>query len=143
MYKVFIGVVVLHFLEHLTQMYQLYILHWPRPECLGLISLRYPWLMKSEWLHYAFALYMLIGLSYFSYKASKKKLWNVALILQHYHHFEHLLLLSQAFIGIPMIERLSLGSSIMPRLELHFCYNLMVLIPMILSIDFKNGRRKV
>jgi hypothetical protein len=141
MYKVFIGIVVIHFIEHLTQLYQLYILHWARPECLGLISLRYPWLMKSEWLHYSFALYMLVGLSYFSYKASNKKWWRTALILQHYHHIEHLILLSQALVGIPMIERVSLGSFIMPRLELHFFYNLIVLIPMLLGV-FTNDRRK-
>lgn len=92
MYKVFISIVVIHFIEHLTQLYQLYVLHWTRPECLGLISLRYPWLMRSEWLHYSFALYMAVGLTYFGYKATNKKWWRISCLLQDYHHVEHLIL---------------------------------------------------
>lgn len=143
MYKIFISIVIIHFIEHLTQLYQLYILQWARPECLGLISLRYPWLMRSEWLHYSFALYMVIGLTYFGYKANNKKWWRTSLVLQHYHYIEHLILLSQALIGIPMIERISLGSFIMPRLELHFFYNLMVLIPMLLGVMTNDKKANV
>jgi hypothetical protein len=42
-------VVALHFSEHLVQIWQLWVLGWPRPQCMGLLGLAYPWLMRSEW----------------------------------------------------------------------------------------------
>lgn len=136
--KILYLVVIFHFLEHVAQMFELYFLHWSRPDCLGLLGLWQPWLMRSEWLHYGFALYMLLALCYFIDRANNKVWWMRAIYLQHYHHLEHVLLLAQALSGVAMVNRISIGGLFFPRLELHFFYNLMVLIPMSLGIQSKN-----
>ncbi len=128
--KIFALVVLLHFLEHIAQMIQLYLWHWSRPECLGILGLWLPWLVRSELLHYSLALYMVVGLAI--YRQRYKNHWfNTAYYLQQFHHFEHLLLLTSLFfLGKPM----SVGSLWFPRIELHFFYNLVVMIPMVLSL---------
>src|SRR6202035_4396014 len=60
--QVFMFIVLAHWAEHLFQAYQIYVMGWPRPQANGLIGLWYPWLIKSEVLHYGYALFMLIGL---------------------------------------------------------------------------------
>lgn len=129
-------VIGLHFSEHIAQLIELYVLKMPRPECLGLLGLFYPYLMHSEWLHYAHALLMLAGLYYFKHEASLYSWWITTVWLQQYHHLEHLILLTQAIIGINLLNSpkpISIGQLWFPRLELHFAYNLIVLIPMILA----------
>lgn len=142
-YNIFIAIVIIHFLEHVVQLYQLYILDWPRPQCLGLLSLNFPWLMTSEWLHYLFAYVMLWGLIEFKDKALNKKWWNTAKYLQYYHYLEHMILLLQMMRGIPFAERISIGGLFFPRMELHFFYNLMIIIPMMLAlIPFSNANKE-
>src|ERR1051326_9326017 len=58
----FLVIVLLHWAEHVVQAYQFYVLHMPRAMSMGLIGMYYPWLMKTETLHYGFAVVMLIGL---------------------------------------------------------------------------------
>ena len=58
----FMLITVLHLSEHLAQGFQLWVLHLPRPQCLGVLGLWQPWLVHSEWLHYAHALFMFVGL---------------------------------------------------------------------------------
>lgn len=60
-------IVLSHFAEHVAQIIELYILHWPRKESLGLLGLAYPYLVHSEYLHYAHALFMLVGLYLLSF----------------------------------------------------------------------------
>ena len=55
-------IVLAHWSEHLLQAYQIYGLGWPVPEARGLLGYFYPWLIKSEVLHYGYALVMLAGL---------------------------------------------------------------------------------
>ena len=55
-------IVLAHWAEHLLQAFQIYVLGWPVPEARGLLGLYYPWLIKSETLHYGYALVMLAGL---------------------------------------------------------------------------------
>ena len=55
-------IVLGHWAEHLVQAYQMYVMNWPRPMANGLLGLWYPWLIKSEVLHYGYALVMLIGI---------------------------------------------------------------------------------
>jgi hypothetical protein len=131
-------IIGLHFSEHIAQIIELYGMKMPRPECLGLLGLFYPYLMHSEWLHYGHALLMLVGLYYFKAQARSFKWWKTTLLLQHYHHLEHLILLVQAIVGVNLFnfpKPISIGQLWFPRLELHFAYNLMVLIPMILAFD--------
>lgn len=127
-------VIAFHFAEHLAQMFELYVLHLPRRSSLGLLGLWQPNLVHSEWLHYGHALYMLLGMYYFRPKTNSKIWWKRAIALQQFHHFEHLLLLAQAMAGVAMGARTSIGGLFFARIELHFFYNLMVLVPMILGL---------
>src|SRR5271163_1167390 len=60
--QVFMFIVLAHWAEHLFQAYQIYVMGWPRPKANGLVGLFYPWLIKSEVLHYGYALIMLAGI---------------------------------------------------------------------------------
>src|SRR5271154_6176825 len=58
--QIFMVIVLAHWAEHLVQAYQIYVMGWPRPKALGLVGLWYPWLIKTEALHYVYALVMLV-----------------------------------------------------------------------------------
>src|SRR4029453_3333412 len=58
----FMVIVLAHWAEHLAKAAQIYILKWPVPESRGVLGLWFPWLVKSEALHYGYALVMLVGL---------------------------------------------------------------------------------
>ena len=139
--NIFLLIVYLHLAEHIAQMFQLYVLHWERPRCLGLLGLIWPQLIHSEYLHYGHALFMLVGVYYLTkYMYNKHSLWwmELTLILAFYHHFEHLLLLIQSishvyFFGGTMPT--SIGQIWFPRIELHFFYNLLVGIPLYIALQ--------
>lgn len=133
--RLFLVIVWLHFAEHIAQLFQLYVLGWARINSMGLIGLWQPTLMRSEWLHYLYALIMLIGLYY--YRAYvKNRWWTTTIYLQQFHHFEHFLLLLQATLGM---KATGIGGLWFPRIELHFFYNLVVMIPMVLSLKGFRG----
>ena len=118
--RLFLSVVIVHFIEHLAQMFELYILHLTRAESLGLIGLAFPHLVRSEWLHYAFAWYTLYGLIKFKFSPT-------AIYLQTFHFIEHVVLLSQYLLAFTPT---GIGGIWFTRIELHFAYNLIVLIAM-------------
>src|SRR4029450_4020527 len=60
--RLFTLIVLAHWVEHLLQGLQIYALGWPVPEARGAVGLFFPWLIKSEALHYGYALVMLVGL---------------------------------------------------------------------------------
>ena len=138
--NIFLLVVYLHLFEHIAQMFQLYLLHWSRPQCLGLLGLLWPWLIHSEYLHYGHALFMLMGIYYLTkYMYNRASLWwmQLALVLAFYHHFEHLLLLIQSINHVYFFNTdmpTSIGQLFIPRIELHFFYNLLVGIPMAIAL---------
>lgn len=111
--KLFINICIAHFAEHLAQLFQLYVLGWSRANCLGILGLWQPALMHSEWLHYGYALFMLIGL-YLLRCQVKSRWWTTTIYLQQFHHLEHLLLLIQALLGITMPNRTSIGVYFFP-----------------------------
>ena len=142
--NIFLLIIYLHLFEHIAQMFQLYVLHWNRPECLGLVGLVWPYLIHSEYLHYGHALFMFIGIYYLTkYMYNRHSLWwmKLALILAFYHHFEHLLLLIQSITHIYFFNKTvptSLGQLFIPRIELHFFYNLLVGIPLMIALNKNN-----
>ena len=101
--RLFLVVVLTHWAEHLLQAFQIYVLGWPVPEARGLLGYFYPWLIKSEALHYGYAIVMLVGLwslrRGFTPGGRDRQWWMVALSIQFFHHIEHLLLLIQAQSG--------------------------------------------
>jgi hypothetical protein len=137
----FLAIVLFHWLEHIVQAYQFFVLHWSRAMSMGLVGMYYPWLMKSEVLHYGFALVMLIGLWVLrkGFTGSSYKWWMVAFWIQFWHPFEHFILFYQAqtqhfwFGGsVPT----SVGQIWIPRIELHLIYNALVFIPMVVAMYY-------
>ncbi|MFI7024166.1 hypothetical protein [Micromonospora sp. NPDC049900] len=131
-------VVVAHWAEHLVQAYQIWALGWPRPEARGVLGMPFPWLVSSEWLHYGYAIVMLVGLFLLrpGFTGRARAWWTVALALQFWHHIEHALLLVQAhtsfrFPGTTVAT--SLLQLVVPRVELHLFYNSVVFIPMLIA----------
>ena len=136
---VYLLIVLAHWAEHLVQAYQVWVLNWPRPQALGLLGEVFPWLISSEWMHYGYAIVMLIGLFLLrpGFVGRARTWWTVALVIQFWHHIEHLLLLIQAqtnhnFWGSPVPT--SILQEIYPRVELHLFYNSVVFIPMVIAM---------
>ena len=139
--QVFMVIVLFHWLEHLVQAYQFYVMHWSRQMSMGLLGMYYPWLMKTETLHYGFAVVMLIGLWILrkGFVGTSRTWWMVSFWIQFWHHFEHFLLFYQAnthhyFFGgsVPT----SIGQIWIPRIELHLMYNTLVFIPMVVAMYY-------
>ncbi|WP_370026134.1 hypothetical protein [Planotetraspora sp. GP83] len=137
--NVFAAIVLAHWAEHIAQAIQIYVLGWPVPQARGVLGLWFPWLVKSEFLHYGYALVMLVGLILLrkGFVGRSRTWWNIALGIQVWHHFEHLLLLIQAqshhnFFGKPVPT--SIIQLIVPRVELHLFYNTVVFIPMVVAM---------
>ncbi len=134
----FMALVVAHWIEHFLQAYQVYALGWHVDDAHGGFGLLWPWLSTSEVLHYGYAVVMLAGLYIlrFSFSGSARLWWDVALWIQVWHHFEHLVLLVQALSGWNLASRAvptSLVQLIVPRVELHLFYNAAVFLPMVLG----------
>jgi hypothetical protein len=134
--------VLAHWVEHLLQGLQIYALGWPVPEARGAVGLLFPALIKSEVLHYGYALVMLTGLwvlrSGFTGKVDRFW-WMVAFGIQFFHHIEHALLQGQALIGQNLMGRpvpTSLVQLWVPRVELHLFYNTIVFLPMVIAMYY-------
>src|SRR5215203_3637560 len=102
--QAFLIIVIAHWMEHLFQAVQIFILGWPRPQALGALGLVFPQLVSSELMHYTYAGIMLIGLVLLrpAFLGRGRFWWNLALGLQFWHHFEHLLLMGQATFHQPL-----------------------------------------
>jgi hypothetical protein len=137
--KIFMVIVLGHWAEHLAQAFQIYVLGWPAPQARGVLGLWYPWLVKSEVLHYGYALVMLIGLFVLrqGFTGTARTWWNVALAIQFWHHIEHALLQGQAIAGRNLFHSpvpTSIAQLWIPRVELHLIYNTIVFIPMVIAM---------
>lgn len=135
----FAVVVVAHWAEHLVQAFQIYGLGWKPAAARGVLGIPFPKLISSEWLHYGYAIVMLIALFALrkGFAGRSRQWWNLALGLQFWHHIEHLLLLIQAQTGWRLGGGTAPSSIIqlfIPRVELHLFYNTIVTIPMIIAM---------
>jgi len=138
---VFTVIVIAHWGEHLFQAYQVYVLHWPRPQSMGMMGMVWPWLISSEWLHYGYALIMLVALWVLlpGFVGRARRWWLAALVIQFWHHIEHALLLYQAQTQHFLFGRTVPTSVIQiwfPRIELHLFYNTVVFIPMVVAMVY-------
>jgi hypothetical protein len=136
---VFLLVVIAHWAEHLAQAAQIWVFGWPRPQAGGVLGLVFPWLVKSEWLHYGFAIVMLVAfvLLRHGFTGRARTWWNAAMWIQVWHHFEHLLLLVQAVTGAYLMGNAvptSIAQLVFPRVELHLFYNAIVFVPMVVAM---------
>jgi hypothetical protein len=134
-------IVIMHWVEHLTQACQIFILGWARPDSRGFLGLYYPWLIKSEVLHWGYAAFMLAGLVALrpAFYGRARTWWNISLAIQAWHFFEHSLLQWQAISGGNFFGS-AVPTSILqlwiPRVELHLIYNAIVFIPMIIAMYY-------
>jgi len=139
--NVFLAIVIAHWAEHLVQAYQIWVLGWPRPQARGVLGEVWPWLVTSETLHYGYAIVMLVALFLLrkGFAGRARAWWTVALVIQFWHHIEHLLLLIQAqthhnFFGAKVPT--SVLQLVLPRVELHLFYNSIVFIPMMIAMYY-------
>lgn len=145
---VFMVIVVLHWAEHLAQAFQIYALGWARPKAGGALGLVFPWLVTAEWLHYGYAVVMLIGFVTLrhGFVGRSRTWWNTAMWIQVWHHFEHLLLLVQALTGAFLMSAkvpTSIAQLAFPRVELHLFYNAIVFVPMVVAmVQHSRARRE-
>ena len=138
---IFMAIVLAHWAEHLAQAWEIWGLHWPIPQSNGVIGLWYPWMIKSEVLHYGYALIMLIGIWVLrgGFTGTARKWWTVALVIQFWHHIEHFLLIYQATTHHNFWHKpvpFSIAQLIIPRVQLHLIYNSIVFIPMVIGMYY-------
>jgi hypothetical protein len=138
---VFMAIVLAHWGEHFAQAYQIWVMGWPPSKANGILGLWYPWLIKSEALHYSYALVMLIGLWVLrrGFVGRSRTWWTIALGIQIWHHFEHFLLITQATLHHNLMGKpvpFSILQFFFPRVQLHLFYNSVVFIPMVIAMYY-------
>lgn len=143
--QVFMAIVLAHWVEHILQAAEVFLLGWSRPDAGGALGLLWPWLTSSESLHYAYALIMLGGLAILrtGFTGSARTWWTAALVIQVWHHLEHLLLVAQAathpFFAAAVPT--SVAQLVVPRVELHLFYNAVVFAPMVVALAHQRAQR--
>lgn len=139
---VIFGVIVLaHLVEHIVQAVQIWGFGIERPQARGVLGQAFPVLVSDEWLHYGYALIMIVGLVVLrhGFTGASRRWWNIALGIQIWHHFEHLLLFGQAMTGVFLFggtKPTSVVQVLVSRVELHLFYNVAVMIPMAVALYF-------
>ena len=99
----------------------------------------FPWLVKSEVMHFTYAVLMFIGLVLLrpGFRGTAKTWWTVSLGIQGWHLVEHSLLQLQAITGQNLFGSpvpTSIVQQFVPRPELHLLYNLAVFVPMVVAM---------
>lgn len=141
---VYAAIVLAHWLEHLVQGYQIWVLGMARPDSLGALGAVAPWLVQSELMHFGYAVFMLIGLIVLAsgFSGTAAKWWYASLIIQSWHFIEHALLQGQVAVGSNLFHSdspMSVFQQWIPRVELHLLYNLLVFIPMVVAMVLHAG----
>lgn len=138
---IYTAIVLAHWGEHLAQTVQIYLMGWPIPESRGILGIWYPWMVKSEALHYGYALVMLIAFWILrkGFVGRSYTWWMIAFWIQFWHHIEHALLQGQAILQHNLFDSpvpLSIAQLLIPRVELHLFYNTAVTIPMVIAMFY-------
>ena len=139
--RIFMVIVLAHWAEHLTQAFQIYALGWPVPESRGVLGHFFPWIIKSETLHYGYALVMLVGLCRCCGRGSParssgdggRSRWRSS----SFTTSSTALLQTQSLLGHNLFDRpvpTSIVQLWVPRVELHLFYNTIVFIPMVIAM---------
>jgi hypothetical protein len=90
-----------HWAEHLAQAFQIYVLKMRPQDSFGLVGMLYPPLVKSEVMHYLYAIVMLVLLWVLrkGFTGRSYRWWMIAFWIQFWHHIEHALLQGQVIYG--------------------------------------------
>jgi hypothetical protein len=139
MLKIFVAIMMAHWLEHIFQAYQVYVMGYERHHAMGMLGQLYPWLVHSEWMHFGYAVLTWLGLVFLrhEFSGSARTWWDAALIIQIWHLFEHMLLFVQAqgrFTLWGANEPTSVLQLLLPRIELHLFYNSSVTVPIVIAL---------
>ena len=134
-------IVLAHWSEHFAQAFQIYVLGWKISDARGVLGLPFPGLIKSESLHYGFALVMLVAFWVLrkGFVGRSHTWWMVAFWIQFWHHIEHAILQTQVIVGHNLFGSpvpTSLAQLVIPRVELHLFYNTIVTIPMAIAMFY-------
>lgn len=135
----FLSPILFHMSEHFVQIFELYVLQLDRAEALGIVGIWFPAAVQSELLHFSFAVFTLTGLVLLrpAFQASARAWWSVALTVEVWHQFEHVILLFQRVTGnffFGEVMPTSILQLVVPRIELHLTYNTLVFLPMVLAL---------
>ena len=138
---IFMLIIVGHWTEHVLQIYQIYALGWSPDKAGGLVGLVYPGLVESETLHFVYDLIQWTGILILlpGFKGRARQFWIVSMVIQSWHYIEHVLLMGQYLTGYYLFgaaHQISILELWFPRAELHFTYNLLVYIPMVIAIHY-------
>jgi hypothetical protein len=139
--QLFMAIVLAHWAEHLAQAWEIWMMGWPVPKANGVIGLWFPWMIRSEVLHYSYAVVMLVGIWMLRKGFSGKAYtwWMVAFWIQFWHHIEHFLLITQATMHHNFWHKpvpFSVLQLVFPRVQLHLFYNSIVFIPMVIGMYY-------
>jgi len=139
--RTFALIVLAHWAEHLAQVFQIYVLGWALPDSRGVLGLWFPWMVKSELLHYGYAIVMLVGIWILRSGFSGRSYvwWMISFWIQFWHHIEHALLQGQAIFSKNLFDSpvpISIAQIWIPRVELHLFYNTVVFIPMVIGMYY-------
>ena len=139
--QLFMVIVLAHWAEHLSQAVQVYLLDMPRPAARGALGQFFPWVVRTEALHYGYAIVMLVviwGLRK-GFTGRSYTWWMISFWIQFWHHIEHGLLQVQAITGHNLFGAsvpTSIAQLVIPRLELHLLYNTLVFVPMVVAMYY-------
>lgn len=147
--KIFGVIMVAHWLEHLFQAYQVYVMHIDRACAFGMLGMKYPWLVKTEILHFGFAvlttlMFVVAGRRYFRNELAIK-FWALGLMSSIWHLFEHYLLFVQALTHNYLFGKsvpTSIIQNFFPRIELHLFYNSVITVLMVAALITESKYRK-
>ncbi len=136
---IYLAIVLAHWAEHIVQGIQIFALGMARPDSRGVLGQFWPWLVKSEALHYGYAIVMLVGLWVLrsGFTGRSRFWWMMAFWFQFWHHIEHGILQLQALFDFTLFGSpvpISIVQLWIPRVELHMFYNTIVFIPMVIAM---------
>jgi hypothetical protein len=136
---IYMLVIVAHWLEHVLQIYQIYGLGWAPATAGGILGVIYPQLVESETLHFVYDFIQWAGIIVLrpGFHGRARTYWTIAMIIQTWHYIEHVLLMGQYLTGYYLFgapHQISILQLWFPRAELHFVYNLLVFIPMVIAV---------
>lgn len=130
-----------HLAEHLVQVGQVFLLDWARPDAGGLLGLVFRGAAENELLHLSYNTLQLTGLILlapgFRVAPDAGRWWIAALVAQCWHWLEHAFLIVQLATGVffyGALKQMSVMERLVPRIELHFAYNLLVYVPTAIAV---------
>lgn len=137
----FMLIIVAHWLEHVLQIYQIYGLGWAPSSAGGILGVMYPKLIESETLHFVYDFIQWAGIVALrpGFQGRARHWWTLATVVQTWHYIEHVLLMGQYLTGYYLFgapHQISMLQLWFPRAELHFVYNLLVFIPMVIAVHY-------